>query len=340
MKRTFCLLLLLTLVLCSAPSCAETDLLNRIQPLLDAMTEAALVCDVDQLDTAPSVRFASEAIHSLLEIQYTHGEIMLEEGFAFSADSAALSELYQTLFSQGHYEIPSNSISDDIIRNGAELQFVLNNRTSKAGAIPMIMETNGDALTLVCELYMSENPTYDPEADNVSEAEWIGTAEFVLQKSTASPYGYTLLGFQRIMDETDDNPLAVYTNERLGFSFAYPAELTAYMVEDNTGIRGAFPNNELSLTAVVTANAGYTLESYASFIQNAYENSLLSLYTDAGYFTLAYETEELTCYRVVSVTDDNIYEAELRFVTPLADLYGMFAEYLENSFTVFEFSVG
>ena len=123
----------------------------------------------------------------------------------------------------------------------------------------------------------------------------------------------------------------------------YPSVFTDDMlVEDGDGVSAKLEDGSVSFFAKRVENASQAnLNDYVGVIANGLTGSKSNINDTFNYGTVTYDTEEgFTVFDVYIVTDKYIYQAELSYRKDLAPTYQMFTAYLENSFLVYEVSVG
>lgn len=347
------LALMLALSLCPGglPALADASALSRLQPLMDAVTGAALAQDLTQVGSDPLPPFTYRLMLRLARFELTRGKFIPDDAGLYRLSQEELSAWYDRLFTHGSFVMPPTDCCTMITRQCEALAFdVTTAGLSAAGAVPMTAEETQQGLRVVCELYRSDDPDYHPDSGDASQADWFGTGEFLFMADERADYGYTLTSYQvdaqadltALGDTGRESLLAPLEDEALGFSLMYPALLAPYLQGGNAAhLEAALPDGSLRLTASAASNEDQqTLESLAASLALAHPKAELAVYPEAKYLTLAVTDGSHMTYRVMAVSPSRVYEAALSYALDQKELYALYAEYLENSFAVYEYAVG
>ena len=228
----------------------------------------------------------------------------------------------------------------------------MENTEDYIGFLPVMQETaeNGD-IYLLGELYRGSMPIEQMGAEDYSTLSWEDRAVYTLTADDTALGGYRVNGFsvgsellmELQLQEYTNTILMEYFNTKLGFSVLYPSLFTdQYVKETAEGASATLPDGSASFTVTRVDNLDKaTLDTYALEMGAAAGEARLNINDMFQYATVAYETEAgNSVFTVYVVTDKYIYMAQLAYPTNQSVIYSMYTEYLENSFSVNEVSLG
>lgn len=224
--------------------------------------------------------------------------------------------------------------------------------TGIIGFRPVTVSTldNGDA-QIIGELYWAAKPLDQLTETEFQDVRWLDRAVFTVRSAASARYGSLIVGFsvgseldmEAAMQDYFEEILVEYVNTNLGFEVQYPSVFTDDMLqEDGDGVSATLPDGSVSFFTKRVENASQdNLTDYVNVIAGGIAGSKLTLNETFSYATLSYDTEEgNSVFDVYIVTDKYIYQAELSYKKELSSTYNMYRSYLENSFLVYEVSVG
>ncbi len=218
------------------------------------------------------------------------------------------------------------------------------------------MGAEGGGIQIIGEMYSAPKPLKELTEAEYQQVVWRDSAGFTFQEDTAAANGYRLMSFflgreltmELAMQNYYEQLLVEYVNNNLGFQLQYPSVFTDdLLVEDQDGLSAEMPDGSASFFAKRVENANQAnLRDYVEVIANGLNGAVAQFNDQAQYGTITYAASPdqgqagYNVFDMYVVTDNYIYQAELRYKTELADKFSMFTRYLENSFQIDEVSVG
>ena len=207
------------------------------------------------------------------------------------------------------------------------------------------------SVQIIGEMYVSSKPMRQMTNDDyLSAIKWIDRAVFTFQSDANAMNGYRLMAFAVGTDLSLESAMQNYFEEiaveyesKLGFTLLYPAVFAdELLVEDENGVSAAVADGSASFFAKRFANTNATsLSDYVTIVSNGISGSIANVNEEMQYGTVTYTTDDgFAVFNVFVVTEEYIYQAELRYSTALMSEYAMYNAYLENSFVVSELSQG
>lgn len=321
MKKTIALALMLALTLVSVAALgAQMD--QTLPGLLQAVVDAAYESDVQEIGL-DGATMPPAMIQAFARGLVAHNVLP-------SGSDPSLEEI------MAQYVAPSLVRAEDVL-DAAQGE----SSSNKAGLgmeIAWMGEADGKLQVLV-ELYQQKN----------ADKEWFGDAIVVFQEAPVSPLGYVLAGFSQNSElSLLDHPVSAmeentiwYENDVLGFAVAYPAVFTEERVAIlETGLQGSLADGTAGFHVRKEAlGRGDTLEGLIAEAQSTYSGSDVTRDGDTT-FTLRYTEDGVSYMMVYVVGEDSLYTAVFYYDETMAGEYDKYAECIENSFVVYEFSVG
>ena len=135
--------------------------------------------------------------------------------------------------------------------------------------------------------------------------------------------------------EYNADTVVEYVNSKLGFTLSYPAVFDDELLkEDETGVSAELSDKSASFFARRIQNTDQSdLQSYVNVIASGLNGAKATVNDMNNYGTVAYTTDDgYTVFDVYLVSENYIYQAELKFLTEKSGDYSMYCSYLENSF--------
>lgn len=311
---------------------------EALTPLMD------LVCAASQYspnapESVPGADGALTAsfVDAFIKIGQRYGaELGVTE--AMLSDPAAQAELLGKLFAAQLPELAPVVGGDDV--NG----FI--------GFHPVSVKNGADgaSVQIIGEMYLADKPMREMTEAEYANIELIDRAAFTFEQDATAMNGFRLTGFSVGTDLALEEVMQVYDEEicveyesKLGFSLLYPSVFTDdLLVENEDGVSAELADGSASFFAKCVPNAnGDSLTDYVSIVANGITNSVSTVDEELQCGTVTYTTEDgFTVFDVYVVTEDAIYQAELRYQTALANQFVIYNSYLKNSFAVNELSQG
>lgn len=220
------------------------------------------------------------------------------------------------------------------------------------GFHPVIVNNAGENnIQIVGEVYMASQPLNMLPQTEFSNVQWLDRAVFTFQNDSTALNGFRLTGFavgteldfEDAMQNYFEEIVVEYVNANLGFTILYPTVFTDEMlVEDETGVSAEVSDKSVSFFAKRVDNVnGASLQDYVSVIANDIPGASSSINEELKCGTVSYTTDDgYSVFNIYILTDQYVFQAELRYLTTLATEYSMYDSYLENSFVADEVSVG
>ena len=221
------------------------------------------------------------------------------------------------------------------------------------GFFPKTVNTmvESDSVQIIGEMYWADRPMKQLADAEYQQVQWLESAVFTFQSDTTALNGFRLTGFslgkelnmELAMEDYFGRLLVEYVNNSLGFSVHYPSVFPDdLLVEDQDGLSTELPDGSASFFAKRVDNVNNAnLQDYVNVIANGLTDAQAQIDEKLQCATIVYTTEEgFTAFDIYVVTDRYIYHAELSYQTSLASQFSMYCEYLKNTFTVNEVSVG
>lgn len=213
-----------------------------------------------------------------------------------------------------------------------------------------INNLNDGTVQIIGEMYQASKALRQMTDEEFVSVDWLDRAVFTFRSDASAMNGFRLAGFSVGTDLSAeeifmdyDAEIAVEYESKLGFTVLYPAVFEdELLVEDDNGVSAELADGSASFFARRTANEnGAALADYVSVVASAIPGSVTAVYEEMQYATVAYVTDDgYSVFEVYTLTEDYVFEAQLRYLTTLANDFTMYNAYLENSFVVNELSQG
>lgn len=339
-RKAVALLMSLCLVL-GAAALAETapqEAPDSLKPLMDLVCAAVY-------DPAAGMEMVIPDSEGVLEISFVDSFIRLaqERGVLDVTtdtmnDPAAQTKLLGSIFAA---QLPKTEV---VVPAQPVTQYV--------GFKPVTVNTTGEAGTLqiVGEMYMAPKPIQQLADEEFAQVLWIDRAIFTFRGDVDAYAGYRLmsfatgleLGVEEEMQTYSESIVVEYVNTNLGFMVLYPSVFTdELLVEDANGVSAALPDGSVSFFARRSDNTeGVKLADHVSAAAAGFSGALIDVNEELCYGAVSCIADGYAVYDVYVVTDQHIYQAQLKYLTTLMSEYSMYNSYLLNSFGVDELAAG
>ena len=286
---------------------------SQVQPLLDAVTSAALGAEetVETLgeDTAVTEDFLIRLLKALKD-------------YGIEADADTLNHLIAMPLSTGNASAEA-AVELLTLR-------VLTADVSEAG----------DAVMLIGEVVDNSGQAL-PEA---------GQVVIELRADAASPVGWKLYRFtlndSALLEAVTESYLAgltvEYINTAFGYSIQYPAIFPQEQItEIPTGIQAALADDSASFSVSRLDNANsLTLDALLEQEQAMNPGTEIFVNEITGSGFSVFHDETVTHIAIYLVSDAYIYQAELNYLSALEEEFAQYAQYMLNSFSADELGLG
>lgn len=201
------------------------------------------------------------------------------------------------------------------------------------------VDENG-TIQIVGMIYVAPAPIDQLSGTLLNEVSWWDRGIFTFQADERALNGYRLMGFSSGMDlnmeeafmQYDADIIQEYVDTNLGYRLCYPTIFADdVLVEDESGVKAEMPDGSASFFARRIDNAdGSDLESYVNLIASGLNGAKVTISEYNA--TILYTKDNYTVFDVYIVTESYIYQAELQFLTEMSSEFGMYCNFLENSF--------
>ncbi len=339
-RQAASLMMAFCLLLCGT-ACAQTDP-NYEAEVLDPLMD--LVCAAGY-DPTVSLEMVIPDSEGVLEIGFVDNFIRLAQergvlGVTTDTmnDPNAQTALLQNIFAA---QLPKTEV---VVPAQPLTQYV--------GFKPVTVNPTGEAgaLQIVGEMYMAPKPIQQLADEEFAQVLWIDRAIFTFSSDENAYGGYRLMGFatglelsvEQEMQAYSESIVVEYVNTNLGFMVLYPAVFTDdLLVEDANGVSASLADGSVSFFARRSDNTeGAKLADHVAAEAAAHSGALIDVNDELCYGAVSYIEGGYAVYDVYVVTDQHIYQAQLKYLTTLMSEYSMYNSYLLNSFGVDELAAG
>lgn len=335
-KTLVAFVLALTLITpCAMAQDTAADL-DALNPLMDVVAAAAMqASDLPETVTEDGV-ITNAFVSAMLNTALVNGSLGVTESTL--ADATQQQTLLSSIFAS---ELPTLGAVTQESRMDGYL-----------GLQPMNVTTLGDdgRIQVVGEMYWAPQKLSELGDDNGAEIEWLQPAVYIFKADSAALGGYRLLSFsvgteidmESTLGEYFSSILVEYEDNRLGFSVQYPAVFAEdEFTQDENSISAELKDGTAGFRCEKMANADkLTLEQYVAKLQSENPTAKMQLNDELGYLVMTKQENGSEYFTIAVVTGDSIYQAQLRYAVSQKNLYQVYTHYLENSFIVFEVSMG
>lgn len=334
MKKAFAWTLALCMALgltCGAAAEAVADF-EALYPLMDLVCAAAVSTQEDEYAVV---------------IPNSEGELSAEFVDAFfrigQARSQTLGVTAETLNDTGAQATLLGSIFDAQIP-ALNAVIAAEETGNYIGFRPVTVNAaNNGSVQILGEIYTAPRPLSEMSGSEFADAAWIDRGVFTFRSDSTAMNGFRLLGFssgtdlnmEEVFMNYNAETVVEYVNTKLGFTLAYPAVFDDELLqEDDTGVGAQLTDGSASFFARRIPNAdGSSLEGVVRNIADNLPDAKANINEQNGYGSVTYTTEDgYTVFDVYLVSENYIYQAELRFLSEKSAEYSMYCSYLENSF--------
>lgn len=329
MKRLLALVMLLCLA--AVPAAAEEDVLITTRPLVDLTATAVMLTGEPISPDAPLSESLAECIISVGLIQ--------ELGYtSFDANNSA----WRDTFLSNAYTASHSGVG-----GGAAVP----ENYAYYGVRPMAIDESddGSAVRILGDVYQAVDQLEALDAEQYAQVKWLDQrAVAELRRHADAPGGWQLYSFsldaewemeQAAQDYFADT-MVEYVNTMWGFSIQYPAVFGEDAVSaDENGVAGRI--DQASFRAACTLNdQGWTTESFLEAKKQETPGAETNINDITGYGQLTARVDGEVLVFTLIVTQDCVYQTELRYHQSLESEFALYSEYMMNSFTVDEMGLG
>ncbi len=329
-KKIFLLMLCFVLCISIMPNISKAEMdLTKILPLLDITTGAALMSDelqdISSENNGLSNGFAKNFVG--VAAKYLNNNDLLTNNKEF---------LNNTLFA--NFENVSN-VSNEIKDQYIGFKFMA------------AKEMNETDSRLIGSIYVAKGPLHSLEPKDILHVNWIDRRVVIdIKKSEKSTYGYLISGVsmqgELLMEEEltkyFNETLVDYINTKVGFSLQYPSilgENSLQESEDGINIK----NEELKIQLNVKSFSNTDAWTANKFYQTKMnDNNIVAKIVESKSSVSVHsmQDENTLKYELYIFTNDVVYEASFVYDKALSEDFGLYIQFLENTFTVLKGEIG
>lgn len=216
------------------------------------------------------------------------------------------------------------------------------------GVRPMAVDESDDgrAVRILGDLYLADAQLEQLTPEQYGRVEWLDRRAVVEVRLEHDAWQVTScsldteLEMEQAAQDYFANTMVAYVNPEMGFSILYPAvfDEKSVTVEEN----GLFGQVEgASFCVSCTANeAGWTTESFLEHQKQETPGAETNINDITGTGRLTAQGEGGTLVRLVIVTPEKIYQAQLQYDQSMSREFSLYSDYMMHSFTVDEMGLG
>lgn len=330
-------LMLSTMALCGGALAAEADL-SILTPLVDLTASAAM-----RVGEAPETISDTSTLSSAFVYNFFLMGQQADASLGITADmltdTAKQADYLSRVFSCG---TPALS---GILSTGETYDYI------GVRLMSSDLSPDGNSVRLMGDLYQAARRLDALTEDEYAQVRWLDKRAVVeLRRDTASPVGWKVTAFSvdaelTMEDSTQSyfaSAMVEYMSSDLGFSLQYPAVFTeSTLKEDATGISGQLPDGSASFFAKKTVNAdAWTLEKVIDVRKQETPDAETNINEASGCGRVVTQQNGYTVADIYIVTEDWVYQAQLRYAPALAMDFSLYSDYMMNSFNADEMGIG
>jgi len=334
LKKIFALLSLIMLLFTnSAPAYAEAiPHQNEVQPLLDMVTSAAYNNKEAQEESS------GNGLNQPFVSSYLQAAAAQTGNAALLEDSAAQSEfLKKTL-------VPDLEAAGKLAKPEAGEYLGMQIMTQK--------KMEDGSLKIIGTLYTAENMLNKLDTKGLTKVKWLDKRIVIgLSPDSTSEYQYKVsdisLQGELLMEEEQnkyfETHLVDYVNTRMGFSFQYPALFVESSIQEtDDGISASNEKGTASMQVKTFSNTeNWTAESfYNTTVSSKPEAVVKRIEGNESVSVFEALDDNTLVYHLYLFTPENVYQVSYTFKKELAQEFGLYIQYLQNTFQVLGTEIG
>ncbi len=339
-NRLFSVMLTLCLLTCfgSSALAAQTADFEALTPLMDFVATAAVS--------------AGETPESIGDESTTLSPAFI--GAFFSNAAAADASLGLSADMLGDTERQRSALASIFAAQLPELTAIPQAAPAvdSIGFQPVTINSSTDSgVQIIGELYRAGKKLSQLTAAEFASVQWLDRAVFTFRSDSSARGGYRLTGFsvgselnmEEAMQDYYESILMEYVNTNLGFEIQYPSVFADTLLQESAdGVSAKLPDGSAAFFVKRIENTAHAnLADYVGVIASGLPGATAAVNEDFNCATITYPTADgQIVFDVYIVTDRYVYQAEMSYQQSLAAAYSMYADYLENSFLVYEINVG
>lgn len=307
--------------------------LKDVQMLLDMVTSAAYSSEESQSESLSGTGIDQSFVNGFLKAaaHYLHDESLL-------TDNAAQEALLKSVF------------TDNLEAIGETAPLKISNYV---GVKVMTYKTleNGN-ISVIGTIYVADNAIDQLSITQLTKVNWLDRRIVItLQPDDASSYrykvvDYSLNGELQVEAELNDyfvTHLIDYVNTRMGFSFQYPSVFEEKSIkESDDGISANNGDGTATMSVSAFANTeNWTANTFYQTSTKSQKNATVKMYEDTNMVSVftAIDNEKLS-YSLYLFTEQNVFQVTYTYVKDLAADFGLFIQYLHNTFHLLSTEIG
>lgn len=328
MKRFFALVLALCMLMPAALAEETTDILRDVQTVMDVTASAVMLTgETVSYEQPLSAAFCASVAATLKARGLFAAEAA--EGVAWSKG------FIEDAYAMG-YTMPADELPAVEGYYGVR-------------AIAVDVSDDGGAVRILGDVYLAQAQLEQLTPEQYGQVEWLDRRAVVEFRRHPNGHGGWQLSFfsldaelemEQAAQEYFASAMVEYANPEKGFSILYPAvfDEKAVTVEEN-GLSGQVEG--ASFWVNCTANdAGWTTESFLEHQKQETPGAETNINDITGTGRLIAHGEGGTLVRLVIVTPEQIYQAQLQYDQSMSKEFSLYSDYMMHSFTVDEMGLG
>lgn len=210
---------------------------------------------------------------------------------------------------------------------------------------------NGNFLILGT-VYSAKNAFSKLSSKDILEVKWLDQRLLLeLKKDSKSLYGYKLVDFSlhgelQMEEELHayfESHLVDYVNSRMGFALQYPSVFSEKSIKESAeGIQASTAKKTAVMEVKTFSNTqSWTAEQYYTNMQATKPEANLMLDKENAKVSIYEVLDENTLkFELSYFTEDNVYQVNYTFQKELAEDFGLYIQYLHNTFQVLGTEIG
>jgi len=212
------------------------------------------------------------------------------------------------------------------------------------GLRPLAVDANedGDALRILADVYLADDQLEKLTDEQYEQVQWLDKRAVVEMKRVEGTWTVTSFSMEAEL-EMEDAAMAYfaetmvnYVNADLGYAIQYPALFgEGEIITGETGISGRMEGASFAVECLANDDA-WTIDALLENKKQETNGAETNINTITGLGWLRYTQEGQEITYMAIVTEELIYQAELRYDQGLMRDFRQYGEYMMNSFTVDE----
>lgn len=320
---------------------AQGDQLNsvipQLQPMMDLVAAAALFSGAEHLMEGQPM--PAKFAHAFFSLGSSTGS-SLQITPAMKGDAEAQRVYISRAFALSLEDAAGEMFLEQPVQGYTGVQYM-------TGTI----SEDGASVEVAATVYNAPKPIAEMTETEAADIQWMDQmAAFSFRKAEDAPNGWKLSGFSFTGDHLEANVDAYfsqnmieYINDRLGFSLLIPAAFTAdILMETEQGIQSVLPDESAALYARRLDNDQQrTKDDIVAAWKGERPDMEIEVNETTGLIKGVFVDQQgKTHVQLMLATPGYLYEAGLTYNQDQAKDFGLYAEYMTNSFSAVELGIG